>query len=993
LKYEGAIFEILNAHASLNLSRPNSPKDTPRPLLTTSQITFEAKAPTTTKMSNPFRVSSGKTTPKESRDTPPRAIFSDYPAAHSAITNVPAAKGEKIPSPTPGMPATENPYAMLPPTIDLPETPAKHTGGPATEEIKVKVASSEPPGIDIPERPETPLLPPTPVLIRPERRETSSLVVGQLFREPFPEEGRTSSGAGQERYELKVLKYDAHHDRGTLDDHDRDVDTPRSVSTFGLDSPATSSAYRAAERHASSRGGLVPDVHQSSTLDSIIGRYNDDSKYLRIREGSQRSIEISTSREVSSLSADDGDEILFQDSTVGHTPPLASLKFARNAPERSTSGQPPRVPLPNVPGCHDFRDVQDVGGSEPTNYGHTRDLLNMTSELGETDHSQAVDPTGHSRRQGLVFNPHAGMSATDRLLLVKQGYIPVYRDISDREREMLETSASGGSPYVGSEYEIGIGDGSAGSSEGLLRPLAYKPHSDDCRLAPVRTRLPLHSAVVEEEGEEEEAVRLRRQPELAPGPDMTRFRQLLDPGGLQSSSSQGMSADSSFGQGGTASGRFQHNETLASLTGEMPQGSDQNMLSLIKDVGAMFGAAEEGDGAVFDNDVVSVKDQEEGDDGDWETVHESGLKARIPQKSMTSREGTATSLANMSSYGSLTGSVPATPWGPLTGKARVLTHPPKVALPYRSRVRTDAETGLSVILPECETSVEPHGYEEHEMTRGMRPWVLQRPFPALETTNQPSVTPKQQLQPTYHHPEPMLEEHKHPFSLTPPAMRPRGGSRATSSRNPEITSDEVQYLGPAENDEDDEEDATQTGLVTSKKRNTQLLSASAGGRSLETYTQDTRELSRPSNLSADGSYSESFHSGPALSTSSIIHDSQYLHQPTGTFSKSTILGPKSNITGSFDGTGMRAVGSSEADYSTDSAMMKSHKYERLDDEHTLDQVQPSTTNVPAAQSTPKILKKVTFAEPSQTRMAASAPVLTKNGLSISGPKEFKIPTT
>lgn len=960
--------------------------------VTAIRTTTRTEAPKTIKMPNPFRSSGGKTTPKESKDTPPRAIFSDYPAAYSAITNVPAMQG-KIPSPTPGMLAMENPYAKLPPTIDLPETPAKHTGGLASEEIKARVASNSCLGVMTPERPESPLLPPTPIMIRRERGNTSSQNIGQLFREPFQGGGRPSRGVDKEAYELKILHRGHRNDLSALDDHGcDDIETPRSVSTFGLDSPSKSCPYSAAERHELGYRGFGPDVQQSNTLDSITGRYNDDPELLQIREGSQRAIEISNSQEVSSLSADGDGEIRFRDSTAGHTPPLANLMLARKSLKRSTSSQPPKDPLPDAPSCQAFRDVQDISGAESTNYGHTKDLLNMTTDLEEQDLLQAPDSAGYGHRRGLVFNPDAGMSTTERLLLVKQGCIPVYREISDIEREVLERSVADGSPHIGNEYETGTG----AASRGVLRPLAYEPNSGDLGLTSAGPRLARHSAVSGEAADEEQPALLSQQPQVMPTPDMIRLRQVLDPGGPQSSSSQDMSADSSFGQYRTASGRFQHDETLASLTSEVPQGFRRNMQNLIEDVGVMFGATNEDDGAVLDTGLLTVKDEVDVDDGDWETVRESGLKPRIPQTLKTYHNETTTSLANNSSCGSLTGSVPATPWDPLIRRGRVLAHPPKAALPYRGRMRTDTETGLSVMAPEYEALDEPYGDEELGMARGMRPQVLERPFPAFPGTGHRLATTPQRFCATYRHPDPMSQEHEHPFSVTPPAMAPADGGRANFPTNPGITGEEGQFLEllkSAEGGRGRGRDAAELGLEMSKKRNTQQQSASASEKSLTTYMRDTRDMSRPSNLSTDGSYLESFHSSPPLSTSSIVHDSQYLPQTAGTFSKSTRLGLRSNITGSFDGTGMRAVGSSEADYSTDSAMMKSHKYERLDDERTLQLAQPSTTNTPAAENTPETPKRFAVAKINQISMAASASVLTKNGLSISAPKEFKIPTT
>jgi hypothetical protein len=793
-------------------------------------------------MSNPFRAVSGNTTPKKSQDNPPRAIFSDYPAAHSAITSVPAAKGEKIPSPTPGMPTFDSPFARLPATIDLPETPEKYTGGPAPEETKARVASSK----------------------------------------------FTSGG--------------------------------------------------------------------------------DD---------------------------DDDGEVSFHDPTAGHTPPLSNLIFARQVPEHSALGLPPRDPLAVAPAGQAFCYAQDVSSSELTAHGNTRELLNMAGAHKEGDAIKAVVGVGYNRPQGPVFDP-TEMSTSGCLQLMGQGVIPVYRSVLNQERETFETPTSVGSPKVGSDDGTGVGNESAGSVQTFLRPVAYMPNAYDGRLFSVGSASPVHPAVNQERGEEDEEgapMRLHRQVEIPPAPDMSRHRQALDPGGPQSSSTENMSADSSFRRSRPASRKFQIPETLVSLIGERPQGSEQDIQTLIKDVGAMFGVTEE-DGAVFEDDAGAAKPEEGGDDCDWETVYESGLKNSVPQRPMTHRDETAASLANMSSYASLTHSVPATPWGPLTGQARVLTYPAHAAVPCGSFVQTDTETSLSVMLPEYESSDELYDYDEHEMTEGIHPLALERPFPALAATTLPSATRQQRSYPSYRHPEPMSEEHKHPFSLTPPNMTPTGGSMGNSPTNPDMTSNEMQYYGPAEKGKDRGEDAIQTGLVISKKRTTQQLSASTTDCSFENNTPGLTELSRPSNASVDGSYAESFCSSPALSVSSIIHNSQYLPHASGTFSKTTILGPKGNITGSFDGTGMRAVGSSDADYSTDSVIMKPRKYERLDDERPLDQVNQSVNNT-SAQDTPRTPRMVTFAEYSEVQIGAQVPtpVLTKNGFPISGPSAFRIPTT
>jgi hypothetical protein len=570
------------------------------------------------KVSNPFRAISGNTSPKKSQDSPPRAIFSDYPAAHFAITSVPAAMGEKILSPTPGMPTFGNPFARLPPTIDLPETPEKYTRGPAPDEIKARVGSSEFTGVDITERPLRPLLPPTLVRIQAARHDISRQSVVQIFRQPFSEETPSRREVVNESYESKVSEDDARHGVSVFGDHDHATGTPSSLETFGFKSSSRSSVNRMAGTEGTACRVLGPDVRQANTLGSTSDRCSGNSECLRIRGGSRRSIEVSTSQEESSLSADgdgnDDGEAPFHYSTAGHTPPLSNLIFACQVPEHLTSGLPLRDRFAIAPAGQAFRYAQDVSSSELTNHGNARDPLNMAGMHGERDTIKAAAGVGYNRRQDLVFNP-IGMSTSEHLQQIDQGLVPVYRDAPNQEREMFEASTSVGSPKVVGKYGIGVGNGSAGSVEALFQLLEYMPNVDDGRLSSVGSAPPVHPAVNQErdgENEEGEPMCLRRRVEIPPAPDM--YRQVLDPGGPQSSSTQNMSADSSLRRGGPACRRFQSPETLASLTGEGSQGSQQDMQTLIKDVGTMFRVVEE-DSAVFENDVA-VKAEEEGDDCD-----------------------------------------------------------------------------------------------------------------------------------------------------------------------------------------------------------------------------------------------------------------------------------------------------------------------------------------------------------------------------------------
>ena len=206
-------------------------------------------------------------------------------------------------------------------------------------------------------------------------------------------------------------------------------------------------------------------------------------------------------------------EVSFHDPTAGHTPPLSSLIFAQQVPERSTLGLPP---LAVAPAGQAFHYAQDVSSSELTNHGNTRDPLNMAGAHEERDAIKAVAGVGYNRPQDPVFDP-TEMSTSGRLQLMGQGVIPAYRDVLNREREMFGASTSVGSPKVGSEYGIGVGNESAGSVETFLQPVAYMPNAYDGRLSSVGSAPPVHPAVNQERDEENEEgapMRLRRQVEI-----------------------------------------------------------------------------------------------------------------------------------------------------------------------------------------------------------------------------------------------------------------------------------------------------------------------------------------------------------------------------------------------------------------------------------------------------------------------------------------------
>lgn len=939
LKYEGAIFEILNAHASFRAHLIVSPQETPVAPAEAACAITDLGFTSSDKMSNPFR-SSKKTTP-ERKATPIHPVFSDFPTAHSAITNLAQTMGEKIPSHSPGMPFEGDPYATLPSTIDIPKTPAKYIGGPAAEETKARISSSaplEPYVSNEPERPVTPLLPPTPAMIRPTRLELSRRGRGRSLSHSSSEDQVPSGEFGKDDVELKVLKapHQSTQDEDAEEGSIVPVCGPKSYQNLG------NPLFRNAP----------PALGESSTIDSIVDKYNnaDDRKSLRLREGSQRSVKMSTSPEVSSLSAEEDGMPLYQRSMAGRTPPLGKFMTLRTVRQPLTPGQPPSIPLPAVPDRVSVQGAKDLSFSESTSYDTTRNLLHIKSPARQ-------DAVVGEPEQWQLIRRAAGMSTGDRMQHFARGGKLLFRNISDEElEEIRRLDREGLQPFIG-EVETDFNE-SASFTDGFLRPAAYQPvskklKSDADKFSKDETGrmvLPFHIPADK-----------REQPMNDAGP-----------GGSQSSSSHGKTSDqSSFVEVGTSSSPFQHDKSLSCIDGNTPERPwSEEEYDAYRFGGVLPPSdnddSDKDDGAVFDAEGKNSAGRDEDDDCDWETMRGSGLKNRSGPWSTTEREATESSLANMSSFGSLARGNPATAWGPLSIRAPAREH---ASIPK-------AQGGVAAtLLPHNKTQEQPEA--GHSVIPDFRP------------TNQPRFIPGARRD--YQHPLTLSKEHEHTF--TSPSIIQQSVLENSSSLTSSSVQQAADKVGESEEKYGEDTSAWQ-GLVTSQKRNntsrpTTMSEVVAGKRRAFTTTVMEGQ-SEHSISSTDGSYSESLYSGPALSTSKIVRSSRYLPHRGGTFTKSTSLGEKGNMTGSFDSTGMRGLGSSEADYSTDSAM-KSNKYEMLDDERTPERSRPATTEATAATIN---AKKVKFQKDQAMGTAMEKKVvLTKTGLPISEPMPFTIPNT
>ena len=283
----------------------------------------------------------------------------------------------------------------------------------------------------------------------------------------------------------------------------------------------------------------------------------------------------------------------------------------------------------------------------------------------------------------------------------------------------------------------------------------------------------------------------------------------------------------------------------------------------------------------------------EGHGEEWETVGaDDGLKGRDIVSSPCSGMKTGSSLADMSSTRSLDSQkTPVTPWDPLSKhKARIVTHPAKSAVPHVHRLRRDLSNGRTVLVPQYRISNEARFAKS-----------------CTASTDVQNMKPAQPAH-VYRHPEPLGQEHCHPFASSPPQfehVRSSEDNIGDDIRTPRL----VIGKWPVET-----EGAPGARAVFSKSAEE------------VTALPSFQDASKRSLRSTDASYEVSISSRDE-ETSSAEAFKFGLPRELGTFTKVTILGPEANLTGTPNGTGLRAVGSSEADYSTSPANLLNQAFE------------------------------------------------------------------
>ena len=920
-------------------------------------------------MSDLFRLSGRKSTPNFRKDTPPRPMYTDYPSAHASIVN-PSAEHKKIPSSSPGMPNAEDPFAKLPRScIDIPKTPSRLIGGAASEDVKARIASTistVKSGFEVSARPLTPLLPPTPVLTRPARSQTASDVRRRDLDVELEDSELKAAGFGPNDIPMKVLRRASFQDRDRHRDPNREIEVRNSTSIFALGNPSKSSLERMTRFNESDGQNVPARFPKSSTIDSIVQMSGNDADSLVIRPSNRHSVELNMSPEVSSLSAEDN-EVVPQQSTAGHTPPRFDMFLSQSRRQMLPEQQVPHLALPpsglgETAGELEVPFFSYASALERPETGPCATAVDSVQDSAvEGDGHSDVDMAEEVKRRPI--RRAEGMSTLERLSFVKHGGRLVFRDLAGKELKQLRNS-------VGHHHKLSSGDLSSNDAEEaldfpgeILKPVAYQ--------APAKgTKLPHDEPNIQP---------IRQGYENRPA--MMRERSLVDfgPGDPQSSSSQGLNAELSAGEVRLRRGTYQHDDSLASLTDT----KRYDEVKLAREFERFKADLEAGR-------IDGLREKQENDKGDWETVRGSGFQSKAPTQSTINSEATESSLANMSSCDSLrTGQTHAEgPQDSLSKSSGVMTQPGKATLRHKHRLGRDEGTIHQTVVPDSESFDE----EAYLGRIGFSP-----PTPAFAATPRGGYASRIMPFPKYQHPEPLPFEHLHPFSSSPPDINSTDAGNASPLLVPGFRPERNIFSRPDEY----LEEVVGEAVPSISQHNT---GSAAGNRPKFTPT-DVEAKSAASNRSFDGSYSESYSTEPAASNTGFILDST-THFPAsgGTFTKTTLLGSKGNITGTPDGTGMRAVGSSEADYSTDSANMRSHRYERLAGESITEmtefnrQLRESETSKTSEPDTPsKKMKQVKFdddeVEQANTKKDLEPVVTTSAGFPISGPRPFSIPST
>jgi hypothetical protein len=748
-------------------------------------------------------------------DTPPRSIFDDY---HSAYQNIlspgrsftadsKAADSANIPSGPSGLQLLTNPFANHSPLDHRSRNPS-HTGQPGAVGGANESQTSR--------LPRSPTSKPRTKLSRPMSLSPSS---GEVAR---PANALVRN----------------------------------STSIFDLGSPQNLSEKRSPNTKQPNLHGARGRVDKPSTVGSIVKKYGGDSDSNKRNAESDRGIEVRSSLDILGCG---------QGMTEG---PSVRVKS-------SPAGQAPNIPLPPDPSYVAARGLTGEILSEASLYENTEKLLNLTQPSGGVALAHQAG-SGHVKQtpnslEARLHSEFSWMGESGRTS---------FRDLSAKELRQLRGPVHGQQGDLASELVVGT----QGASESygdlyLLTDAAYQPSNAAQHTATLDELVKadaFDAEIISEDlarSSSEQAVRgsvENDDSDQGPGACVGLEDQAdpaLDFGGLQSSSSRGVSLEASPRDGPFRPGLYMDESSLASLVGR--ESAEVARLSAIAKGKMVVRSA----GNDAEDDVLTEGDGNEG--GEWETLGESGMRSKLGTQASIRRDTSGSSLANVSSVDSTENDRAApSPWDPLR------SHPLTITPPTKAVIHQRRGNNSGVHEPATVPRYAALGADDRV------PRALNRVSSSTPTLTLPA-TPRSQkgreTSPKYRHPTPLSDQHQNPFISRPPAVKinaPGASYELSEFIDQQHAKRHAIYA-----------DSSRSLYQQLHKLDPQITESDLN----DTFaTQDTS-----SEQSVDGSYSTTYPTNLAVDGSSILNpNSSHTPKSAKSFTRASIKRTKQYFTGS-----------------------------------------------------------------------------------------------
>jgi hypothetical protein len=748
-------------------------------------------------------------------DTPPRSIFDDYHTAYQSIlspgrnvTGAPRAVTEvTTPHGSSGLSQPDNPFAGLSPPTHIPRNPSHgiRTGSAAAIQHRHKSRQ--------PRSPKS-------------KRRTN-------FSRPI-----SVSPASEE-----VARPDS-------------LVVPDSISIFDLGSPRRLNGQRSVNTKQPNLHGARGRVEKSSTIGSIVNRYGDQPDPHGENAETDQNVGFRSSFEIMGC----GQGV--------REPPSVGLTS-------SPAGQAPTIPLPPDPSFVAARGLTGEMLSEGSLYENTEKLLNLTQTSGT---GALARQTGPARLYQSADNPEGRLNS-EFSWMGNKGMIS-FRDLSVKEMK-LRKSIHGQPGDLDNEVVDTPPDDEPYGDQDLLSEAVYQSlnanqrsntHDElvkaDARQTKFLSEHPtLHwfemgpkrtgESVVVNEKKSNASACVGRDPQTD---------SVLDFGGLQSSSSYGVSLETDLRDGPFRPGLYMDESSLASLIGR--ESADVARLSAIERGKNVIRSVEDD----AENDLCTEGGETEG--GEWVTMDESRMHSKMGTQTSIGRDTSGSSLANVSSNQSTEDDRSApVPWDPLRSHPTFITPPSKVVIHPRNRNISGVQEPATV--PRYAPLV-AEGHPEQKLRRTFSS------TPALTLSATPQHQRKRQKSPTYRHPAPLGREHQNPFSSPPPVgiQVPGASFELTEFNNKRADKRQAIYADSSRSLHQ------QIHKPAFEKTKSQLTNPSA--------RQDTS-----SEQTTDGSYSTTYPTNLAVDGTSILNpNSPHTPKSTKSYTRGSVKGTKQYCTAS-----------------------------------------------------------------------------------------------